>query len=218
MENNAETKKPSNGDSQDKKPSHEIESLYNEYSHYSTYRNEINDGELKVSESTDKAILTISSLGLSLLLFLTKALWDQSDLQSHLTLKLSWIFFALTLASVVLSLSLSGVIYKLNRRRCDELLNNRYNIIEALQNGSVPEDKEDFQDASCIRVITNLLHFSAPVLLLAGLLSIVLFFNTNFEVFQYESSSTSGERATDQVPGAPSPGSTSTSSTEKARS
>src|SRR5690554_6394031 len=92
-----------------------LDELFRDYEHYTEYRNAISDGELKVSEGTDKAILTISGTGLSLLLFLTKSISEQSELFSIDSFVLVVTMSSGLLISVLLSLFLSGIIYKLNR-------------------------------------------------------------------------------------------------------
>lgn len=158
-----------------------LDELFRDYEHYTEYRNAISDGELKVSEGTDKAILTISGIGLSLLLFLTKSLSEQSETFSSESFVLVVSILSGSLICVICSLVLSGIIYKLNRRKCDEILHNRIELISKIQNNKCHacSSKVDFSDQTWLRWLNNIFHFSGPILLILGLILILSFVSTN---------------------------------------
>lgn len=163
-----------------------IEDCYSDHEHYTKYRACIDETELKNSEATDKAVLTLSSASLALLLALSK---DVSLVQaeSYSTyLYLGWFTILSSMSCVLASMFISGVLHAKHRNRVDEILLNRAKIIEQLQR-AVPfegantqtkevEHKLEFKSEGKLSTLTRLLHGFAPILLLLGIFASGQFF------------------------------------------
>ncbi|MGF1761712.1 hypothetical protein L4D76_28210 [Photobacterium sagamiensis] len=160
-------------------------SCYEDYEHYKEYRDFLNDGEIKVSEGLDKAVLTISSAALGLTFTFSKSMLDSGELVSIGWLKVSWLFFGLSVFFVLVSLFISGFIYLSNRQMCDSVMTNRVEIIECLRAPpkACPE-KIEFTDSK-FRGLNQISHFAAPVFLVFGILWLGIFFNLNISESSY---------------------------------
>jgi hypothetical protein len=158
-------------------------SCFQDYEHYKEYRDLLIDGEQKVSEGLDKAILAISSAALGLTFTFGKSLIGTNNLVEISWLKSSWLFLGLSLFSVLVSLSMAGFIYHLNRKQCDLIMENRSEIISKNRDSSdsVP-NKIEFNDSVHLKNINFFFHFSSPVFLIAGGICIGMFFNLNLGV------------------------------------
>ena len=156
---------------------------FEEYQHYNEYRDMLIDGEQKVSEGLDKAILAISSVALGLTFHFARSVWGADGVVSVGWLKSSWLFFGGSLVCVLASLSLSGGIYYLNRKLCDSIMKNRSQIIEDIRSGSgTLSAKIDFSERANLVRLNHLFHYIAPVCLVVGIICIGVFFNKNIGV------------------------------------
>lgn len=163
-----------------------IEDCYSDHEHYTKYRSCIDETELKNSEATDKAVLTLSSASLALLLALSKDV-SLGQAQSYsIYLYLGWFIILSSMTCVLASMFISGVLHAKHRTRVDNILLNRAKIIEQLQR-AVPvegsntqtievEDKLEFELEGMLSTLTRFLHGLAPILLVFGILSSGQFF------------------------------------------
>lgn len=159
----------------------EENSCFSDYEHYKEYRDLLIDGEQKVSEGLDKAILAISSAALGLTFAFSKSIMGTTGLVELAWLKLSWVLLGASLCSVLLSLTISGLIYFKNRNKCDEIMANRSQIIESIRSTSDSHpQKIEFKDSAILRGFNLFFHYISPVLLISGVLFIGIFFNLNF--------------------------------------
>lgn len=162
-----------------------IEDCYTDHEHYSKYRSYIDETELKNSETTDKAVLTLSSASLALLLTLSKDI-DLAHAQTYsLYLKVGWFVILSAMSCVLASMFISGVLHARHRTKVDKILMNRAVIIEQLQRADITEgsieadDKLEFNDEAKLSVITRILHGMAPILLVLGIIASGQFFLTH---------------------------------------
>jgi hypothetical protein len=158
------------------------DSCSEDYDHYKEYRDFLIDGELKVSEGLDKAILAISSAALGLTFAFSKSIMGKIDLVEFSWLQFSWLFLGCSLCSVLLSLMLASLIYYLNRRQCDLIMKNRSDIILKLRAKEVYSEPVKFKEAVSLKRVNLFFHFLSPVLLVFGVLAIGIFLNLNLEV------------------------------------
>lgn len=156
------------------------EKYFTEYDHFREYRDQLIDGEQKVSEGLDKAILGISSAALGLTFALVKSLIDTNFLMSLYLLKWGWLFLGLSMFSVLISLSFSGLIYYLNRLKCDKIMENRSNIIQALRDSENLPEVIEFKDAARLKLFNLMFHYLSPIFLMLGVLLIGIFLNLNW--------------------------------------
>ncbi|PST86665.1 hypothetical protein C9I86_14315 [Photobacterium sp. NCIMB 13483] len=152
---------------------------FEDYEHYKEYRDFLIDGEMKVSEGLDKAVLTISSAALGLTFAFSQSVLKSGVISGIEWLKASWLFFGLSVTLVLASLLMSGFIYLSNRKMCDSVMSNRVQIIESLRSDShnCPE-KVGFTDSK-LRCLNQALHFIGPFFLVLGILCVGSFFNLN---------------------------------------
>lgn len=159
----------------------EEDSCFTDYEHYKEYRDLLIDGEQKVSEGLDKAILAISSAALGLTFAFSKSIMGITGLVELSWLKHSWLFLGASLCSVLLSLTISSLIYSKNRNQCDVIMANRSRIIDSLRSTSEKHpNKIEFKDPALLRKLNLFFHYISPALLIAGVLFIGIFFNLNF--------------------------------------
>ncbi|WP_264878327.1 hypothetical protein [Vibrio agarivorans] len=149
-----------------------------DYDHFLTYRDFLIDGEQKVSEGMDKAVLAISSAALGLTFTFGKSAFDSGELLNIGYLKLSWLLLGLSVTFVLTSLLCSGLIYHFHRKKCDVIMNNRCQIIQSLNDDNDIEVIE-FKESTGLRITNQLFHFLAPIMLAVGVIFLGLFFNSN---------------------------------------
>ncbi|MBW3528662.1 hypothetical protein KO533_19130 [Shewanella sp. NKUCC05_KAH] len=171
-----------------------VEQLNSEIESYLNYRNQLVEGETKVSEGLDKAVLAISSAGLGLTFTLFDKLYIKGNVDSLIFAKSSWLFFVISVFFVLSSLLFSGHLYYRNRELSDSIIQNRMSIISALQNrisiisaiqnedDDVPEE-EVFSENKKLVLIARLSHyFGAIALFLAiAMFGLFVFHNTDFK-------------------------------------
>lgn len=161
-----------------------INSCYEEHAHFSQYRAAIDESELKNSEATDKAVLTISSASLGLILALTKDINLQSIPSYNFYLHYGWFIILAAMACVLGSMFLSGVLHVKHRNIIDKILSNRGSMIKQLQQADLQHkqievnDKLHFTSYTKLNYVNRSLHYLAPVLLIIGVVIIGLFFQT----------------------------------------
>lgn len=161
-----------------------IDALYAEHEHYSKYRIAIDESELKNAEATDKAVLTISSASLGLILALTKDI-DLKGLDYTLYLAIGWLTILSAMGFVLGSMFISGLLHAKHRNQIDQILLNRGEIIADLQQADSEEeaiqvtDKQGFIPHKNLNIINRGLHYLAPVLLITGVVLIGIFFKSH---------------------------------------
>jgi len=162
-----------------------IDDCYSDYEHFAKYRSGIDETELKNSEATDKAVLTLSSASLALLLALAKDInLNNAELYSSY-LYLGWFIILSAMSSVLASMFISGILHSNHRNKVDKILENRANIIETLQRRKSDEqlievdDKINFEPDNKLSKLTTTLHRLAPILLVIGIVFMGLFFQAH---------------------------------------
>ena len=192
------------------------EQYFSDYDHYKEYRDQLIDGEQKVSEGLDKAILAISSAALGLTFALVKSLIEEDSLNSLTLLKSGWLFLGLSMFSVLGSLSIAGLIYYLHRLKCDKIMENRSVLINALRSSITPPAVIEFTEAKNLRVINLIFHFLSPIFLMLGVLLIGIFLNLNWgiKLDEQTGSTETAVTITTRESGAAHTSTTTTSTTE----
>jgi len=152
-----------------------------DYQSYSEYRNFLLEGEQKVSEGLDKAILTISSAAIGFTFLLIKELHTTGNIQDYGYLQLSWLTLGASLFAVLLSLLLSGHLYHLGIKQVDKLLNNRVTILKSINESKTElEPKIDYNNNVIMSKIARFFHYSSALSLVVGILFFGCFINSNF--------------------------------------
>jgi len=152
-----------------------------DYQSFSEYRKFLLEGEQKVSEGLDKAILTISSAAIGFTFLVIKELYKIGNVQYYIYLQLSWLILGASLLAVLLSLLLSGHLYHLGIKQVDKLLNNRVTILKSIiERKPELEPKTDFIHEVIISKIARFFHYSSALFLVIGILFFGFFINSNF--------------------------------------
>lgn len=170
------------------------ESYYSDYEHYATYRELIINGQRCTSESTDKFVLTLASASIGLIItLLSKLIFDSKAPQILTFYYLEYGMYCLvaSLILVIASMLSSSFIYQTSAKLCDEIMNNRTELIQLLdeENTDLPEVIE-FKELPFLRNITQWTHYSAPVFLIVGVLCLGLFFINNTETLKHDPQTT----------------------------
>lgn len=192
------------------------ELYYSDYEHYREYRDQLIDGEQKVSEGLDKAILAISSAALGLTFTLIKSLVGESSVNEVIYLKWGCSLLGLSLFSVLVSLSIAGLLYHMHRVQCDKIMMNRSEMISAIQSDAALPDKLEFEEHRKIKVTNLIFHYMAPLLLISGVLMVGMFFNANIgaNINEPATASSKTSTATAEQAGSKHTSSTTTSPSE----
>jgi len=168
----------------------EVRDCNDEYDFYSKYRSGIDESELKNSEASDKAVLTISSVAIGLLFNYGKS---SAGTENETLLVIGWFLIATSMGFVILSMYFSGWLLGKNRKRVDLILSDRVEIIKRLykyeeiaetNNFKIKEvkiEKVDFIHSKKVNIWTKLFHYGAPVLLLIGIVSIGFHFKATLK-------------------------------------
>ncbi|MCG9628087.1 hypothetical protein L1D34_25000 [Vibrio mediterranei] len=160
--------------------SQKYKELEAEYDHYSEYRASLIEGEQKVSEGLDKAVLTITSAALGLTFTLYKMFGFSPTGNTVTYLQSSWVFLSLSLFFVLSSLLLSGLLYQLNIRQVDSVLHNRIKLMNSVNDESVElSQKIEFKVNGILTAIARFCHYMGAVALFVGVLSFGLYVNSN---------------------------------------
>ncbi|MBB1306203.1 hypothetical protein [Pseudoalteromonas sp. SR43-5] len=179
----------------------EIDDCYDEHDHYLKYRSGIDESELKNSEASDKAILTISSVAIGLLFNYSKNYSSIDSQINNLLLICGWFFIAGSMTLVIISMYFSGVMLSRNRKRIDSILRERSNLIRELYEyeevgkesnfkiKKVKLDKIKFKEPKVLGFFTRIFHYSSPIFLIIGILLVGIYFAFNLS----ESSKTNGQ-------------------------
>lgn len=157
-----------------------LEQCNSDYETFSEYRTQLLEGEQKVSEGLDKAVLAISSAALGLTFTLFKTFYISGSESSLTYIKYSWLFLGISMSCVIISLLLSGHLYFQNRKQTDKILANRAAVIACIQDQSESQPEvEDFQERSLFQNIIRIVHYSGAIALIIGVLLFGLFVNEN---------------------------------------
>ncbi|EPE5851727.1 hypothetical protein ACTHEH_004190, partial [Vibrio vulnificus] len=161
-----------------------IEQLNSEIESYLNYRSQLVEGETKVSEGLDKAVLAISSAGLGLTFTLFDKLYIEGNVDSLIFAKSSWLLFVVSVFFVLSSLLFSGHLYYRNRELSDSIIQNRISIISAIQNEDeeVPEEAV-FSESKKLVIVARLSHYFGAIALFLAIASfgLFVFHNTDFQ-------------------------------------
>ncbi|MBB1274548.1 hypothetical protein [Psychromonas sp. SR45-3] len=166
------------------------EGYYSDYEYYAAYRELIINGQRCTSESTDKFVLTLASASIGLIItLLSKLIFDSKAPQIITFYYIEYGMYCLvvSLILVIASMMLSSFIYQTNGKLCDEIMNNRTDIINLLDDDvtDLPEVVE-FKEIPFLRTITQWTHYFSPVFLIIGILCIGLFFINNTETLKHD--------------------------------
>tara|TARA_R110002050_G_scaffold151812_3_gene279013 strand:- start:322 stop:894 length:573 start_codon:yes stop_codon:yes gene_type:complete len=164
-----------------------IEQFNSEIESYLKYRNQLVEGEIKVSEGLDKAVLAISSAGLGLTFTLFEKLYIKGNVDSLIFTKSSWFFFVISVFFVLSSLLFSGHLYYRNRKLSDIIIENRFTIISAIQNKDedLPEEEQFSENRALVRIARISHYLGAIALFLAiALFGLFVLKNTDFQKFE----------------------------------
>ncbi|PKF78722.1 hypothetical protein CW749_16785 [Vibrio sp. vnigr-6D03] len=165
-----------------------VEQLSSEIESYLNYRSQLVEGETKVSEGLDKAVLAISSAGLGLTFTLFDKLYIEGNVDSLIYAKSSWVFFVISVFFVLSSLLLSGYLYYRNRELSDSIIQNRISIRSAIQNedDEVPEE-EAFSENKILVFVARLSHYFGAIALFFAIALFGLFVSHNTDFQNLES-------------------------------
>ncbi|MBF4337268.1 hypothetical protein [Vibrio anguillarum] len=194
--------------------SQKYKELESEYDHYSEYRASLVEGEQKVSEGLDKAVLTITSAALGLTFTLYKMFGFSPTGNTVTYLQSSWVFLGLSLFFVLASLLLSGLLHQLNIQQVDSILHNRIDLMTTINEESTESSQKlEFKVNRVLTAIARFCHYMGAVALFIGVVSFGLYVNSNI-------TTTNEVQCVDQIQcqsgrGLENSGSTATSCTTK---
>ncbi|EJL6551762.1 hypothetical protein ACPD1L_003648 [Vibrio cholerae] len=159
------------------------EKYYSDYDSFSEYRSQLIEGEGKVSEGLDKAVLAIASAGLGLTFTLFDKLYVKGNTESVIFAQASWGFLVLSVFFVLASLLISGHLYYSNRKEVDKILKNRADIIVSLQNGGDEHPEAIvFAEKKSFDFSARFSHYSGAITLFLGIASFGIFVYKNTAV------------------------------------
>lgn len=170
-----------------------------DYNHYKEYRELIIDGQQSSSDNVDKLVLTLSSASLGLIItFLGKILTSKDiSIISFWLLEYGLYTLISSLLFVIISMLLSTYIYQKNGEMCNQIMSNRVDIIDALDNESDQyPDPIIFSESTRLRRMTLQAHYLSPALLIIGIALTGSFFIINTEILDYEENTTTSTSTT----------------------